>query len=107
MTKHLNLIVDEMGSQCRSFNTMQGLYGNIRLCVITLATAFFTHWSICGTACTLSIANSTLINLLIVSWLILFYFILFSNVFCILVHDYNLCFGSPCYNVGCDNYICI
>ncbi len=28
-----------------------------------------------------------------------------SNRFCILVHDYNLCFtGYPCYNVGCYKY---
>ncbi len=37
--------------------------------------------------------------------LILFYFILFSNVFCILVHDYTLCFiGSPCCSVSYYNY---
>ncbi len=35
---------------------------------------------------------STFLNWAIVSLLILFYFILFSNVFCILVHDYTLCY---------------
>ncbi len=51
------------------------------------------------------ITNHTL-NWPIVSLLILFYFILFSNVsFCILVHGYTLCFfGSPCYNVSYYNY---
>ncbi len=35
-------------------------------------------------------------------------FILFINVFCILLHDYTLCFtGSPCYNVSYYNYISI
>ncbi len=38
----------------------------------------------------------------------LFYFILFGNVFCILVHDYSLCFtGSACCNVSYYNYISI
>ncbi len=37
--------------------------------------------AICGTECTLSITNSTLLNWPIVSLLIVFYFILFSNVF--------------------------
>ncbi len=56
----------------------------------------------------LSIANSTLLNWPIVSLLILFYFILFSNLFCILVHDYTLCFfGSPCCSVSYCNYIFI
>ncbi len=33
------------------------------------------------------------------------YFILFSNVFCMLVHDYTLCFtGSPCCDVSYYNY---
>ncbi len=37
--------------------------------------------------------------------LILFYFILFGKVFCILIHDYNPWFtGSHCNNVGCYNY---
>ncbi len=41
--------------------------------------------------------------------LILFYFILFSNVFfCILVHDYTLYFiGSPCCSVSYYNYISV
>ncbi len=38
---------------------------------------------LCGAMCALSIANSTLLNLTVVSVLILFYFILFSNV-CVL-----------------------
>ncbi len=42
--------------------------------------------------CTLSIANSTLQNWLIVSVLILFYFILFRHTFLFLVHDYTLCY---------------
>ncbi len=42
------------------------------------------------TMCTLSIANSILLNWSIVKLLILFYFILFSKVFCIIVCDYNL-----------------
>ncbi len=59
----------------------------------------------CGIVCALSITNSSLLKWPIVSLLILFYFILFSNIFCILVHNYTLCFiGSPCYNVGCYNY---
>ncbi len=62
--------------------------------------------ALCGIMCALSIANSTLLlNWPIVSQLILFYFILFSNVFCILVHDYTLCFiGSPWCNVSYYNY---
>ncbi len=61
-----------------------------------------------GTVCALSIPNSTLLNLSIVSLLILLYFILFSNVsFCILVHAYTLCFiGSPCCSIS-YNYISI
>ncbi len=43
--------------------------------------------ALCGTVCALSIANGTLLNWSIVSLLIVFYFILFSNCFCILVHD--------------------
>ncbi len=40
---------------------------------------------------------------LIISLLILFYVILFSNIFCILVHYYTLCFiGSPC---CCVSYV--
>ncbi len=63
----------------------------------------------CGTVCAFSIANSTLLNWPIVSLLILFYFILFSNrFFCILVHDYSLSFiGSTCYSVSYYNYISI
>ncbi len=54
--------------------------------------------ALCGTVCNLSIANSTLINWPIVSLLLLLYFILFTTVFfCILVHDYTVCFiRSPC-----------
>ncbi len=58
--------------------------------------------------CALSIANSTIRNWPIVSLLILFYFILFSNVICGLEHDCTLCFtGSPCYSVSYYNYISI
>ncbi len=54
----------------------------------------------CGTVCALLMPNSTLLNWSIVSLLILFYSKLFSNVFCILVHDYTLCFtGSSCCSV--------
>ncbi len=59
---------------------------------------------LCGTMCTLSIANSTLLNWPIVNlliWFILYYLVVF---FCILVHDYNLCFTGFCYNVGHYNY---
>ncbi len=77
--------------------------------------AGLTHLSLvcspglCGTVYALSIANSTLWNWPIVSLLILFYFILFSNVFfCILVHDYTLCFiGSPCCSISYYNYISV
>ncbi len=62
--------------------------------------------ALCGTVCEISIAYSTLLNWPIVSLFILFYFILFTNVFCILVHYYTLCFiGSLCYNFS--DYICI
>ncbi len=55
--------------------------------------------ALCSTVC------STLLNWPIVSLLILFYFILFSNAFCILVHDYTLCIiDSPCCNVSYYNY---
>ncbi len=61
-----------------------------------------------GTVCTLSIDNNSSLNWPTVSMLILFHFILFSNVLCILVHDYILCFiGSPCYNVSYYNYILV
>ncbi len=52
---------------------------------------------------------TTLLNWPIVRLLILFDIILLSNgFFCILVHDYTLCFtGSPCYNVSYYNYISI
>ncbi len=54
--------------------------------------------------CTLSIANSMLQNWPIVSVLILFYFILFSNTFLFLVHDYCVLYCFPCYSVSCTNY---
>ncbi len=49
---------------------------------------------------------STSLNWPIISLLSLL--ILFSNVFCILLHDYTLCFtGSPCHSVRYYNYISI
>ncbi len=53
---------------------------------------------------------STLLNWPIVGLLILFYFIFSNhgNVFCILVHDYTLCFiDSPCCSVSYNNYISV
>ncbi len=62
----------------------------------------------CSTVCIIN-SYSTLLNWPIVSLLILFHFILFSNVFCcILVHDYALCFiGSPCCSFSCYNFISV
>ncbi len=51
--------------------------------------------TVCGT--TLSIADSTLLNWPIVSLVFLFFLILFSNLFCVLVHDYTLSFNSVFY----------
>ncbi len=62
--------------------------------------------ALCSTVCTLSIGHITLLNWPIVSLLVLFYYMLFSNIFlCILVLEYTLCFiGSPLYSSGCYNY---
>ncbi len=52
------------------------------------------------------LCHSIVLNWPIVSLLILF--ILFSNVFCILVHVFTLCFiGFPCSSVSYYNYVCM
>ncbi len=62
--------------------------------------------ALCDTECALWIANITLLNWPIVSLLILFYFILFSKLFCNVMHDYTLYFtGCPVCSVR--YYSCI
>ncbi len=45
MTKHLNSILDEMGSQCSSINAGV-MWSYLFVCVITLAASFCTYWSL-------------------------------------------------------------
>ncbi len=70
-----------------------------------LCVYIFYHWQIL--LCILKCVNK---DIIIIDPLLacIFYFILFSNVFCILVHDYTLCFiGSPCCSVSYYNYISV
>ncbi len=65
--------------------------------------------ALCGTIFELSIARVLCwIDPLLACWFyfILYYFVMFS--FCILIHDYTLCFvGSPCCSLSYYNYISV